>query len=215
MPLVASTGLRIPDLLRKAIKMSSSALQPIATFLAHEDPINHICFSKSGRVMATSDTNLLVKVWHDRELERSLNLRLIGEGTQSTDRIRGIQLTADGARLFVVAGEYLASYDLTTGSTDPDWIYTAPRMLVFFVVPPTSIALSEHDTLAASFDNGTLASWHSNGSQRSLIRHNSVPRYIQFIPNEELAGTESFGVSRWQLGARTPMMHRQDRKSVV
>src|ERR1044072_383238 len=139
--------------------MPSPAIIPAQAALMHEHPVNHVCYNSTGRTMATADTDLIVKVWQLDELHKTYDMRRPGDESQSMERVRGIRLNAAGTRLFVAAGEHLASFDLTSESNEPDWVYTAPRMFVFFMVPPIALDLSDGDWLASSFDNGTMMVW--------------------------------------------------------
>jgi|GEM_PF-1227663 len=188
------------------------SLAAIEAFAAHDDPVNHIAFAEHGQIMATADTAMRVRIWRGRELIREFDMRNISDKVRPTERIRGIKFVSDGDRLIVAAGEHVASFKVNSITDKPDWFYIAPRLLAFLIISPTSIAISATDTLAASFDNGTIVTWDSNLVRRSIIRHNASPRYLQFLPDGSLIGTDGFSVSRWHPDERRPLWHRPSRK---
>ncbi len=193
--------------------MTISALAPLEAFPAHSAPVNQIAFAENGEVMATSDTGMVVKIWRQRELVRKLDLRSNLDKVRPTERIRGIQFTSDD-NLIVAAGEQVASYKVTSIEDNADWSYVAPRLLAFLIISPTSIAVSPGGKVAATFDNGTIVSWDGQGVRRSIIRHNAVPRFLKFLPDESLIGTDSFSLSRWMPDERRPIWHRPSKERI-
>jgi len=184
------------------------ALTALDSHSAHDDPINHIAFAERGQIMATSDTAMKVKIWRGRELIHQLDTRSISDKVRPTERIRGLAFASDGDRLIVAAGEHVASFKVNSILDRPDWTYIAPRLLAFLIISPTSISISEHDTLAAAFDNGTTVIWDGDGVRQHIIRHNASPRYLQFVSGEKIVGTDGFSVSLWRPEERRPVMHR-------
>jgi WD40 repeat protein len=191
-----------------------ASLAPLDAFPAHDDPINHVAFAGDGRIMATSDTAMRVKLWLNRELLRTYDLRSISEKVRPTERIRDIRFTSDGNLLFVAAGEFVAAYRINSDNLEPEWTYIAPRLFAFLIVSPTSIAVSASDSVAAAFDNGTIAIWDAQGHRTALIRHNACPRYLHYLPDESVIGTDSFSVSLWRAGERRPVWHRPSRERI-
>lgn len=192
---------------------ASAALSPLAIFAGHDNPVNHIAFGSGGHLMATADTAMVVKVWQDRELVQMFDLRSISDKVRPTERVRGIRFNSGADRLFVAAGENVWCLRIGTVSTEPEWTYSAPRLFAFLVVSPTAIAISDKDTIAAAFDNGTIASWDVEGHRTALIRHNASPRQLEFVSSERLVGTDGFSVSLWDThhdGRRQakPVWHR-------
>ncbi len=194
--------------------MTTTTLAPLHGFAAHEDPVNHVVFSQEGGLLASSDTAMRVKLWRFREFVREFDLRSISEKVRPTERIRGLCFDSSEGRLFVAAGEIVASYNLSSASDQPEWAYTAPRLLAFLVVSPTSIAISAEDELAATFDNGTIAVWGPDGARRALIRHNAVPRTLAYLPDGSLVGSDGFSTSRWRKDQRKPVWHRPSKNRI-
>src|ERR1051326_6406440 len=158
--------------------MTTVSIAPIHGFEAHYNPVNHVTFGREGSLMASADTAMSVKVWRNREFIREYDLRSISDKVRPTERIRGIRFSSNEERLFVAAGEYVAAFNLITGSEEPDWAYVAPRLFAFLIVSPTWIATSSRDDLAAAFDNGTIVIWAKGGERQALIRHNASPRML-------------------------------------
>jgi WD40 repeat protein len=193
---------------------STAIIAPLEAFLAHDDPINHVAFSPSGGAMATSDTAMRARIWHNHEPTLDLDLRSILDKVRSTERIRGMRFSSDGNRLFVAAGERVASYDLTRQADEPDWVFVAPRLFAFLVVSPTCITVSKTNTLSAAFDNGSISTWEESGQLLGTIRHNASPRTLAYLPDQTLIGTDSFSTSLWQPGHRKPIWHRPSRERI-
>jgi WD40 repeat protein len=191
-----------------------ASLAPLDTFSAHDDPINHVAFAEDGRLMATADTAMTVKVWRNRELIRVYDLRSISDKVRPTERIRDLRFTPDAEHLVVAAGEYVAMFAIGRDSSEPEWAYVAPRLFAFLIVSPTSIAISPGGTLAAAFDNGSIGIWDSRGTRTTLIRHNACPRTLRFMPDESLIGTDSFSVSLWRADQKKPVWHRPSKERI-
>ncbi|HVT13445.1 MAG TPA: WD40 repeat domain-containing protein [Fimbriimonadaceae bacterium] len=194
--------------------MTTTTLAPIHGYVAHDDPVNHVVFSREGGLLASSDTAMRVKLWRFRQFVREFDLRSISEKVRPTERIRGLCFNSAEDRLLVAAGEVVASFNLNSPSDQPEWAYTAPRLLAFLIVSPTSIAVSSDDELAATFDNGTIAVWGPNGDRRALIRHNAVPRMLAYLPDESLIGSDGFSVSLWRKDQRKPVWHRSSKERI-
>lgn len=194
--------------------MTTAALAPLNSFSAHDHPVNHVVFGQEGRIMATADTNLTVKVWRDRELVRAYDLRSISDKVRPLERIRGIRFSSDGRTLYAAAGEYVAAFDPNADETEPLWSYVAPRLFAFLIVHPNWIAVSPRDTLAATFENGTVAIWEQGKETPHLIRHNAAPRTIAFLPDDSFVGTDSFSVSLWRADQRKPLWHRPSKDRI-
>lgn len=189
--------------------MTDSRVTPaLDSFLAHDDPVNHIAFAENGRMMASADTAMNVKVWRGRELIRTYDLKSASDKVRPTERIRGLRFASDGERLIIAAGEDVSAFKVSAMSDEPEWRFIAPRLLGFLVISPTSIAVSPKGTVAAAFDNGMIATWEDSLRHPRIIRHNAVPRTLQFLPDETMIGTDSFSVSLWRAGERKPVWHR-------
>jgi WD40 repeat protein len=193
---------------------TTAPLDPIEAIAAHSAPVNHIAFAEGGRLMATADTEMRAKVWRGRECFLELDMRSISDKVRPTERVRGIRFSADAERIIVAAGENVAAFGVASANPEPIWTYVAPRLFAFLIISPTSIAVSERNTLAAAFDNGTIAIWDSLGNRTALIRHNASPRQLTFIPDERIIGTDGFSVSLWRPDERKPLWHRPSRERI-
>jgi WD40 repeat protein len=203
-----------PSCVIKVDMTATAALAPTDEFLAHDNPVNHVAFGSDGDLMATADTAMALKVWRKRELVHQYDAHSILDKVRPTERIRGIRFSSDRARLYFAAGENVACFDANAQSDEPLWVYVAPRLFAFLVVSPTSISISEQDTLAAAFDNGTIAVWDSRGERKALIKHNAAPRYLTFLPDENILGTDSFSVSLWRADEKKPLWHRPSKQRI-
>lgn len=184
-------------------EMTATTLPPIHAIPTHDHPITRIAFGANGRLMATADTEMTVKVWRDREPIRTFDLRSTSDKVKPLDRVSGLCFSQDGDRVVVAAGEAVRGYDFTL--PDPIWEYVPPRLLAFLIVAPASLAVSPRGTLAATFDNDTLAFWDRGERPIALIRHNSVPRRIAFLPDDTVLGADPFSVTRWSADRRKPL----------
>lgn len=194
--------------------MIPTALAPAGALRLHDHPINHVCYGGVGHTMGTADTNLRVKVWRDHVYVREYDLRSISDKVRPIERIRGIRFNVASNRLFAAAGEFVASYDLSSPSSEPDWAYIAPRLFAFLIVHPTSIAISRNDVFAASFENGSISIWDPRGGGARIIKHNAAPRILAFLPDDTIIGTDSFSVSLWHPQADKPLWHRDSKERI-
>lgn len=194
--------------------MTTTPLAPTYAFMAHENPVNHVVFGTEGGLLASSDTAMFVRLWRGREFVREFDLRTVHEKVRPTERVRGLAFTAQEDRLLVAAGEVVASFNLSSPSTEPEWTYIAPRLFAFLIVSPTSITLSKNDDLAAAFDNGTIVVWGARGDRQAVIRHNAVPRSMAYLPDDSLIGTDGFSVSLWRKEQRKPIWHRTSKDRI-
>jgi WD40 repeat protein len=204
----------IADARTLGVMPSTAIIAPLDSFVAHDDPVNHVVFSRESGLIATADTAMRARIWRNRELALDLDLRSISDKVRPTERIRGLVFSSNSDRLYVAAGEHVASFDLTKASDEPDWVFIAPRLFAFLIVSPTSIAISKNDMLSAAFDNGSISSWDSEGRKVATIRHNASPRYLAYLPNETLIGTDSFSYSQWNPTERKPIWHRPSKERI-
>lgn len=163
--------------------------------------INHVVYSPDGRYIATSDVQMNVAVYRDGELVMERNLRSESEKVRPTERIRGLEFSTNGERVFVAAADTVYALDVQTGSTA--WVYEPPRSFGFLIISPVALT-AMNGLIAAAFDNGSVAVWDENGVLRCLWQDNDAPRQFNFgYEGTRLIGTDSFSLCVWNASTRT------------
>jgi len=166
------------------------------SFVAHDAPIQTVRFSPSGNLMATGDTDIVVKVWRGRELVRTLDPASHHDKIRPIERIRAIEFSPDDRYLYVTASDTMFAYDLETGEID--WEYMAPRFLAFLIATPQTLAVSSTGLVAASFDYGSMATFDAHGHRQVLRHENFAPRMMGFSPHgKAIVGTDRFNLCVW------------------
>lgn len=189
--------------------MATAALaEPPRIILAHEAPVNHIVFSPDGGSMATSDTQMEIRVWRDGVLLRKYQVGSATEKVRSSERVRAIAFDPTGEFLFVSAADEVSAFAVSANEHRPAWTFSAPRSWGFLIVSPTDVVVSPEGNLAAAFDNGMLVTWAPGGIQTATIRHHAAPRRIAFRAEGELIGFEAFHLSTWAPPQRKPVWRR-------
>ncbi len=189
--------------------MSRTLLLPNTDeFQAHLAPIKMVRFSPSGRLMATGDTELQIRIW-DKERELlHIDSHSLDDKIRPTENIRGIEFSADEKHVYVCASDTLDAYGID--SKELEWQYRAPRHFGFLIVSPQAIAVGPNGTVAASFDYGSMAAFSPNGELVWRRHENYAPRRIAFA-NEcsEIIGGDSFNICIWD--AETGAMKNRQR----
>jgi len=164
--------------------------------LVHNAPIQTVRFSPTGRFIATADTNVVVKIWHDGEHMFTIDPASHQDKIRPMERVRAIEFSPDEKYVYVTAADTLLAFDMEEGKLA--WEYTPPRYLAFLVVMPQTIAVSPTGLVAASFDYGSMATFTPDG-QKLLYRHeNYAPRMMGFSPQgKALVGTDRFNLCVW------------------
>ncbi len=173
---------------------------------AHDAPIKMLRCSRSGRYLATGDTDLFVKIWEgDREvLEVDPHSR--DEKIRPTENIRGIEFSADEEHVYVAASDTLNAYRISTGELE--WQYRPPRHFGFLIVSPQAIAVSPSGEIAASFNYGSMACFSPTGEMLWRRGENYAPRFLAFCPQgKALVGAEAFNLCVWD-AVSGDLLHR-------
>lgn len=174
--------------------------------------MNHVTYSLSGALIATSDVRMNVAVHRGDEVEFSRNFESLSQKIRPTDRVRGLQFSPDDRTLYVAAGDSLRAINLANGRET--WSYTPPRSFGFLIVSPIALSVSGTGDVAAAFDNGSIAVWDGFGGMRALWHDNDSPRSLFFMKDGSLlAGTDSFSLCAWDIVSRKKVFKRrlQDR----
>jgi WD40 repeat protein len=163
--------------------------------------INHVTYSSDGRLLATSDVQMNVAVYRDGEIVMERNLRNESDKVRPTERIRGLEFSGDGTRVFAAAADTVYALDVATGATA--WTYEPPRSFGFLIISPVALT-AMGGLVAAAFDNGSVAVWDENGVLRCLWQDNDAPRQFQFgYEGTRLVGTDSFSLCIWNATSRS------------
>lgn len=166
------------------------------SFVAHDAPVKIVRFSPDGKLMATGDTQIQVRIWRDGELRVEIDPRSRLEKVRSIERIRGMEFSPDGKQIYISASDSLHAYDTEDGKLL--WEHSPPRFLGFLIVSPQAVAVSSAGVVAASFDYGSFATFTPDG-QRLLLKHdNYAPRLMGFSPHgKALVGADGFNLCVW------------------
>ena len=169
--------------------------------LTHQVPgINNVAYSPDGRVIATSDVQMNVVVRLGDEVISERNLASEFDKIRPTERIRGLQFSANGNRLFVAAADTVHALNPLTSETI--WSYEPPRSFGFLIISPVALT-AEGGLVAASFDNGSVAVWDEEGNLKCLWQDNDAPRKFTFTAEgTRLIGTDSFSLCVWDATTR-------------
>jgi WD40 repeat protein len=184
----------------------TSIAQPAASFQAHNVPVKRVRFSPSGRLVATGDTELAVKLWRDGEEVLRIDPKSHDDKIRPTENIRGIEFSIDETQIYIAASDTLNAYSTESGKLL--WMYRPPRFLAFLIVSPQSIAVSSVGKVAASFDYGSIAVFNSNGNLEYRKSENYSPRRMGFSPQgKAIVGTDGFNLCVWKADDGA-LMHR-------
>lgn len=177
--------------------MDSSILsrRPLSLPASHA-PVKSVAFGQSKHLMATGDTEVVVRIWREGELLHEIDPRSDQEKVRSTERIRGLEFSTDSRYLYVSASDRLQAFDVESGNLV--WEHAAPRYLGFLVVSPQAIAVASTGMVAASFDHGSMATFSPDGDRLGLIRDNYAPRMMGFCPHGRvIVGADGFNLCAW------------------
>lgn len=170
--------------------MDTASLPPL---LEHSKGLNHLAFRPDGARLAVADTALTVEVHEDGRLVWTRSLASINYKVVGIQRIRGLAYAPDGSTLYALGTDNLFALDGETG--EPRWSYQPPRTLGFLVVSTSALAVRADGLVAASFDNGAIGLWTSEGSLRGLWKDVDTQRHMAFLPDGRLVGDDSFGLT--------------------
>lgn len=166
------------------------------SFVAHDAPVKAVRVSPSGRLLATGDTDIQVRVWREGELLFHINPHSIEEKVRTTERIRGLEFSHDERQLYLSASDTLQAYSLEDGTLL--WEFRPPRFLGFLVVSPQSIAVASTGLIAASFDHGTISTFSPVGERLMHRGDNYAPRMMGFSPHgKAIVGSDGFNLCVW------------------
>ena len=177
--------------------MSVSSLAGSPEVVAsHPFPVKIIRFSKSGRLMATGDTELQIKVWRDGAEVAHIDPKSGDEKVRPTENIRGLEFSADESLLYVAASDTINAYRIEDGHLP--WQYRPPRHFGFLIASPQSLAVSSGGHLAASIDYGALALFSPDGELVYRRSENYAPRFLGFSSTgESMVGADGFHLCVW------------------
>ncbi|CAN1537278.1 hypothetical protein MCEMSE15_01621 [Fimbriimonadaceae bacterium] len=176
----------------------SSLPAQISHSLVSVPGVGQIAVSRSGRFIATADTSLAIHLEFDGNRLWSSGLRSESCLLRPIDRIRGLAFSDDDALLVAAINDSVVAFSVA--SAKPVWSYTPPRSFGFLVVSPLSVSAGE-GRIAASFDNGSVVQWTSDGRIAVIWHANDAPRQLK-IARDEIVGTDSFSLTRWSMHAK-------------
>ncbi len=188
--------------------MDAVTLPPL---LARSKGLNHLVFHSQGDRMAVADTALNVEVREGTRTLWSRSMASLEPKVAATQRIRGLAYSPDGATLYALASDRLLALGGATG--EPLWDYQPPRSLAFLVTSAMAVAVREDGLVAASFDNGAIGTWSTDGELQGLWKDVDVQRRLAFLGDGRLLGDDSFGLSVFDADSRcrlyrTPLRDR-------
>lgn len=162
----------------------------------HPFPVKIVRFSRSGRLMATGDTDLQIKVWLEGREIAHFDPKSGDEKIRPTENIRGLEFSADETLLYVAASDTINAYRIENGELA--WQYRSPRHFGFLIASPQALSVSGSGFLAASIDYGALALFDPNGNLVYRRTDNYAPRFLGFTSTgESMVGADGFHLSVW------------------
>ncbi len=160
--------------------------------------INHVVVSKDGRLIATSDVDMNVRVESNGNCVFDQNFQSENEKIRPTDRIRGLCFSEDSSLLWVASGDRVLAF--STRAWLQVWEYVAPRSFGFLIISPIALDSSKTGDFVGAFDNGSMSIWSQDGIRKHTIRDNDSPRWLRYSEDgSSIMGTDSFSVCRWNL----------------
>jgi WD40 repeat protein len=175
---------------------TATIARPPESFVAHDAPVKALKVSPSGRLLATGDTNIQIRIWQDGGMILHIDPRSSEAKVRTTERIRGIEFSNDEKQLYVSASDTLQCYSLDNGELL--WEFRPPRFLGFLIVSPQSIAVATTGLIAASFDYGTISTFSSTGERLMHRGDNYAPRIMGFSPHgRAIVGADGFNLCVW------------------
>ncbi len=166
------------------------------SFVAHDAPVQTVRFSPSGRMLATADTNVQIKIWRDGEVLFTIDPASHQDKVRPLERVRAIEFSPDEKYVYVTASDTLLAFDVASGKLA--WDYTPPRFLGFLIAVPQAVAVSSTGLVATAFDYGSIATFTPDGQQLYYRHDNWAPRMMGFSPHgKALVGSDRFNLCVW------------------
>lgn len=163
-----------------------------------QSPVQSLAFTHDMGLMATGDTERLVKVWYQGNVIYELNLASTQDKIRPTERIRGLVFSPTGDTLYVACGDTVKAYSMTNGEVR--WMFRPARSFGFLIVSPIALSVSPAGELAVATDAGRLSLWTPAGAMRSHWWDNDGPRQLAFLDEERIVGCDSFSLCTWKIG---------------
>ena len=154
--------------------------------------------------IAAGDGRCHAVLHKDGELRYHFDFSTENHRMRAHERIRGMGFNGDGTVFFVAASDTIYGISLETGSVL--WQYTPPRSFGFLVITPTALDV-RGDRVAVSFDNGTIGVWSSNGELQALWHDDASPRWLRWLDDQRLIGSDTFLVAIWQIDPPRRVRH--------
>lgn len=174
---------------------------PAERVLATRTGTNRVVYSPTGRLLATGDVRMNVVVRQGSEVVYEANFESLNEKIRATDRIRGLVFAEDESELWVAAGDSIRVIRLADGAEIMS--YTPPRSFGFLIISPIALTIDPKGRVAAAFDDGSIAVWHSSREKEVLWKDNDSPRTLDFTREGRLlVGTDSFTLCAWETESR-------------
>lgn len=183
------------------MKVSSSMIQP-ETILGHKAPVTAIAFSPDGTTLISGDTERRIIIQTPEAPAIEIDLSSEAAKVRTTERMREICFSSDGAQFYVSASDRLRAFWTETG--EETWSYRPPRFFGFLIVSPLRLGVSNANQVAVCFDNATIGVWSAFGDKHALWRDSEAPNWIGWLQDGvRIVGSDSFHVGLWDTGLRT------------
>jgi len=154
--------------------------------------------------IATGDGRCHALLRHHGELAFHFDFSSDNPRMRAHERIRGMGFSEDGSAFIVAAGDAVYGISLETG--ERIWIYSPPRSFGFLIVAPISLDV-RGDRVAVAFDNGTIGVWSVRGELLALWHDNAAPRWLRWLDDNRLIGSDTFLVAVWQIDPPRRVRH--------
>ncbi|MEQ1821038.1 MAG: hypothetical protein ABL949_00855 [Fimbriimonadaceae bacterium] len=167
-------------------------------------PVNHVCFSPDGTMLAASTVDREVAVFRGNEVIYQSNFMTEDHRIRPHDSIRSIIFSGDGQSLYVAWGDILRRINLYSGSVE--WARQSDPNMAFLITTPVNLARSSMGQVACAYADGHVELYDANGVLEGRFSDNAAPCLMSYISGNRLAGTDRFSITVWSSGGR--LLHR-------
>ncbi len=163
-------------------------------------PVNHVCFSPDGGLIAASTVDREVVVFMGSEVVYRGNFQTEDHRLRPLDSVRSLVFSGDGQFLYIASGEILRKINLYSGAEA--WARQADPNMVFLITTPVALARSGLGQIACAYADAHVELYDVNGELQSSFEHNSAPCMISFLSGNRLVGTDRFSITVWNSAGR-------------